>query len=102
MPQIEITKAEPGMVLAADVVGPGNQVLVTAGSELSGRHIELLRTRDVTEVEVETDESASPDTNTDIDPKLLEMMALRFGENGDHPFIDELKKIWLKKAAKKQ
>lgn len=99
MPQIEITKAEPGMVLAADVVGPGDKVLVTAGSELSGRHIELLRTRDVTEVEVH--ETTSTDKKTDIDPKLLEMMTLRFSENGDHPFIDELKKIWLKKAAKK-
>lgn len=99
MPQIELTNAEPGMVLAADVIGPGDKVLVTAGSELSGRHIELLKTRDVTEVEVH--ETPSPDEDTDIDPKILEMMAQRFSENGDHPFINELKKIWLKKATKK-
>jgi len=99
MPQIELTKAEPGMVLAADVIGPGDTVLVTAGSELSGRHIELLKTRDVTKVDVH--EITSPNESSEIDPKLLEMMTQRFRENGDHPFINELKKIWLKKATKK-
>ncbi len=99
MPQIELTKAEPGMVLAADVIGPGDTVLVTAGSELSGRHIELLKTRDVTKVDIH--EIIPPDKNTALDPKLLEIMTQRFRENGDHPFINELKKIWLKKATKK-
>ncbi|MBL1292439.1 MAG: hypothetical protein COB61_001045 [Thiotrichales bacterium] len=99
MPQIELTKAEPGMVLAADVIGPGDTVLVTAGSELSGRHIELLKTRDVTKVDVH--EITSPNESSEIDPKLLKMMTQRFRENGDHPFINELKKIWLKKATKK-
>ncbi len=93
MPQIELTKVEPGMVLAADVIGPENKILVTAGSSLSVLHIELLKTRDITEVNVHSAATAEDhDTNTE----LLEMMAQRFRKNDDkHPFINELKKIWL-------
>ncbi|MBL1432885.1 MAG: hypothetical protein COC09_08405 [Gammaproteobacteria bacterium] len=99
MPQIELTKAEPGMVLAADVIGPGDRILVTAGSELSVRQIELLKTRDITEVDIH--EIAPPAGVKEISSELLEMMAHRFRENGDHPFINELKRIWLEEASKK-
>lgn len=100
MPQIELSNAEPGMVLAADVVGPGDKILVTAGSELSLRQIELLKTRDIVEVDVH--EIAPVAGEKEASPELLEMMAQRFRENGDHPFVNELKKIWLQQQASKK
>ncbi len=106
MPQIELTKAEPGMVLAADVIGPGDKILVTAGSALSLRHIKLLKTRAITKVEVHeiappADDKA-PQEYAETEPELLAIMAQRFRENNDdHPFINELKKIWLNTVSKK-
>ncbi len=104
MPQIELTKVAPGMVLAADVIGSGNKILVTAGSVLSLRHIKLLKTRAVTKVEIHeiappTGDKA-PQEHAETKPELLAIMTQRFRENDDHPFVNELKKIWLSQVSK--
>lgn len=97
MPQIELIKAEPGMVLASDVTGPGDKILVTAGSVLSERHIETLKTRDISEVNVK--QSSTKPRKNEIDPELLEIVKQRFRENdSDHPFINRLQQIYLEKV----
>jgi len=87
------------MVLAADVIGPGGTVLVTSGSALSDRHIQLLKTRDITEIDIQEPTAIASDK--EISPKTLEIMTQRFRENDDnHPFIKELKNIWLNQVNK--
>jgi len=87
------------MVLAADVIGPGSTVLVTSGSALSDRHIELLKTRHITEIDIQEPAMAAGDST--ISPKILELMTQRFRENDhSHPFIQELKNIWLNEVSK--
>ncbi len=101
MPQIELSQVEPGMVLSNDILGPGDKVLITAGSALSARHIELLKHRDVGVLEVN-----EPDVNSiqneEISTEVQEKMGQRFRENdNEHPFIKTLQQAWLRKYNRK-
>ncbi len=96
MPQIELSKVEPGMILSSDILGPGDKVLITAGSALSARHIEILKNRNIEELEVKEPEIASEDKK--IDDEILHTMQQRFRENdSDHPFVKSLQQAWLNK-----
>ena len=51
MGRISIDKLKPGMILDEDAIAGGN-TLLTAGSELSAKHIEILRSWGVMEAEI--------------------------------------------------
>jgi hypothetical protein len=53
MPKIKLDSLQEGMVVAADVRNMDDMLLLPAGCELSGRHIQILRTWGVAEVMVE-------------------------------------------------
>lgn len=96
MPQIELNEAEPGMVLSNDIIGPGDKVLITAGSALSARHIEILKSRNIAELEIKEPEPTLGQTK--ISDETRETMQQRFRENNsNHPFIKSLQQAWLKK-----
>ena len=64
MPKIKLDSLQEGMIVAADVRNMDDMLLLPAGCELSGRHIQILRTWGVAEVMVE----ATGETEAEADP----------------------------------
>ena len=64
MPKVKIDNAREGMVTSKNVNNMDDMLLIPSGCELSARHLKLLRTWGVAEIEVEAgeepDESQNP------------------------------------------
>lgn len=58
MATIDVSQAEAGMVLAADVLDQRGRLLVPAGKELSVKHVRALPAWGVTRLEIEGDDVA--------------------------------------------
>ncbi|MCS6971356.1 MAG: hypothetical protein RMM29_02905 [Planctomycetota bacterium] len=86
--RIPLAQAEPGMVLAAPVIGPGGKQLAAAGTALTAQQVALLRTWGIAAVEV-VERRSTPD------PAALaaaqRQVAVRFrGQPVDHPLVRAL------------
>lgn len=62
-----------GMIVAADVKNMDDMLLIPAGCELSARHIKVLRTWGIAEIQVDGEEQAST-TMMKIAPEVLERL----------------------------
>lgn len=104
MARLSLDALEPGMTLASDLHGPDGKMLLPEGVELTEHHIESLRKRGVTEVDIaEPGGAASAVTEADIDPALVQaafdFVSRRFVANDiAHPAVTAL----LESAALRQ
>lgn len=99
MGRISIDKVQPGMTLNEDIVAGGN-TLLTAGSELNEKHIGILRSWGIMDMEIQgvsnADIAAEEMKHIDMDMiKLFEdQISPLFALNDkDNPFIAELLRV---------
>lgn len=82
MGSISLQNLKPGMVLAADIVENHGQVLLTAGSTITEKHIDIFRTWGIPEANitnVDEEEIARSET-LELDPELLKAAQQRADE----------------------
>lgn len=95
-------RAQPGMVLAADVTDRRGRRLIPAAVELTERHVQALRMWGVPQIEIEGDGPEAP-AQTALPPEEEERLRSevdeRFGDaNRDHPFTGALYECAVKHA----
>lgn len=73
MPKVKIDNAREGMVISRNVTNMDDMLLIPSGCELSARHLKLLRTWGIAEVEVEAGEEpdASQDPLAQLPPEVV-------------------------------
>ncbi len=76
MPKVKLEALQPGMVVTADVKNMDDMLLIPAGCELSEKHINILQSWGVTDVEVDSAGSgdASKDPLQQLAPEVLERL----------------------------
>jgi hypothetical protein len=74
MPKVKTENLKEGMVVSADIKNLDDMLLIPSGAQLSPRHIKILMTWGINEVQVEATEdgSQSDDPMATIDPEVLE------------------------------
>jgi len=104
--KVPVENLIPGMVLAADVRDRSGRLLLKAGSEMTDKHLHILRTWGIVEAE-----AVNPDENQErpaeanaIDPGLLagieaEITPLFLHTDLTHPAIKELLRIRIVREA---
>ncbi len=93
MPVIDVSLAQPGMVLAADVLDKRGRVLIPAGKELVEKYVTALPAWGVTRIEVEGDDIAGAAAEAEpwaVDEATAELEALFQKSNRGHPAVDNL------------
>ena len=100
MGQINIADIRPGMVLARDVKDRNSRVLLTAGKELTDKHIKIFKMWGVTEADIEgvAHEDVEAQEAAALDPALLQKADLATQElfthaGSEHPGIKELARL---------
>lgn len=103
MATIDVSLAEAGMILAADVVDKRGRLLIPAGKELSERHVGALSQWGVDRIEVEGDgpEGAG---GGEVEPWAVDQAAaevdLLFSRvNRDHPMMAALADACVQRKA---
>lgn len=73
MPKVKTEQLKEGMVVAADIKNMEDMLLIPAGAELGPRHIKILMTWGISEVQVEASEdgSESHDPLAAIPPEVV-------------------------------
>lgn len=104
MGHIAVERAEPGMVLQADVVDLRGRLLIPAGRELTDRNVTALPMWGITHIEVEGEETETP-IEAEIDDEMVAaaeaQVADRFANaGGPHPFLDALRSSCAKRVAR--
>ena len=96
--QLDLDQARTGMVLGEHALGRHGQLLLSAGTVLNDRHLQMLRANAVARVAVGTGaEPASPAVPADGDSE--EQIAARFRLCDEHhPLIHELRRICRQRA----
>jgi hypothetical protein len=99
MGRINIEKVKPGMIIDEDAVVGGN-TLLTCGAELTSKHIDILRSWGVTDLEIKGVSNAdiAADEMKHIDMEMVEIFEEQlkplFALNKlDNPFIAELLRV---------
>lgn len=69
MPKIKLDAVTEGMIVAADVKNMDDMLLIPAGCELTARHINILRTWGISEIQTEGNDAPNPLTT--IAPEVL-------------------------------
>ena len=100
MAYVPVEQAEPGMVLASDVVTGRGHVLIITGSELTERHLHGLKTWGITHVEIQGDAPGSAQVGTEFTEAAdVEMRAHFSNVDTRHPFIEVLfRQCWQRRA----
>lgn len=107
MRKVKLDDLQEGMVVAADVKNLDDMLLIPAGSELTARHIRILRTWGIPEVAVET--GGEGEENTDPLLKLAPETAAKLESDvrsrfwkldGTNPAQKELLRLTLRRAAR--
>jgi hypothetical protein len=104
--KIQTEKLAPGMTLGADVRDRSGRLLLGSGTELSERHLYILKTWGVLEVEIAGAEEVSSGLESEktIDSALLASIEreitplFRYADN-DHPAIKELMRLRILREA---
>jgi hypothetical protein len=73
MPKVKLDAVNEGMVVTADVKNMDEMLLIPAGCELTARHIKILRTWGISEIQVDGAESDST-TLLKIAPEILQRL----------------------------
>lgn len=94
MATIDVSHAQAGMVLAADIMDKRGRLLIPAGKELSERHVGALSQWGVDRIEVEGDGPEGADGG-EVEPWALDQAAseidLLFSRvNRQHPMMESL------------
>lgn len=92
MAVIDVSQAQAGMKLAADILDKRGRVLIPSGAELKEKHLSALPAWGVTRIEVEGDDVAGP---AEVEEWALEaaekaVQPLFSKSNVGHPAIDAL------------
>ncbi len=101
MATIDVSQAEAGMVLAADILDKRGRLLVPAGKELSAKHVRALPAWGVSRIEVEGDDIAGA---VELEPWAVERAtadvdALFSRVNRDHPLFQSLTTVCVERFA---
>ena len=101
MALIDVSQAEAGMVLAADILDKRGRILIPKGAELKEKHLGSLPAWGVTRIDVEGGELDAP---TEIEPWALEaaqkeVEPLFSLTNRGHPAMQVLQGICTQRAA---
>ncbi|CAK0737957.1 conserved hypothetical protein [Gammaproteobacteria bacterium] len=105
MASIKINQVSAGMVIVSDVKDRNGRILLRSGTEITEKHIRVLKTWGVTYVEI-----ASPDNTTDAAPEvevnpetLAEAMkaidSLFQHTDREHPAIKELSALCIQRLS---
>jgi hypothetical protein len=107
MIQIDVQSLKPGLILAADVKNSHGQLLIKKGVEISERHIRVLKSWGVVDVQAEgIGQETESDPHPDFcDPALLnkartEVLEKFSHNNLEHPAVDELLRICVRRHAR--
>lgn len=73
MPRVKLDAVTEGMLVAADVKNMDDMLLIPAGCELSARHIKILRTWGISEIQIDGEEKNST-TLLKISPEVLQRL----------------------------
>ncbi len=94
---LSLDAIKPGMVLAGDVKDRNGRALLSAGAEITEKHIRIFKMWGIhsAPIQGEDKENAPSNRSSEIDPNLLHeaerKTAERFYHNDlNHPFIREL------------
>ncbi len=92
------------MVVAADVKNLDDMLLIPAGCELSARHIKILRTWGISDIQIEGNEKSST-TFLKISPETLlklenELKGIFWDFDTESPAQQEIFKIALRRRAR--
>ncbi len=94
---ISLDAIKPGMILASDIKDRNGRVLLSAGAEITEKHLRIFKIWGILEAHIqgEEQEDVHPKTASEIDPDLLREAESRTAElfcHNDlaHPFIREL------------
>jgi hypothetical protein len=105
--KVTLDNLTPQMILGADVRDRSGRLLLGAGTELTERHLYILRTWGVVEVEIVGIEDECTDTKAPetIDQELLESIErtispIFYHTDRDHPAIKELMRMRITREAK--
>lgn len=108
MGSISLQNLKPGMVLAADIVENHGQVLLTAGSTITDKHINIFRTWGIPEANIANvdEEEIEKSETLELDPKLLEVAQQRADElfmfnNLELPAAKKLMQMFVKNEVAK-
>ena len=106
MPTVRLKYLETGMITASDVFDQSGRMLFPAQTEISAKHIKVLKTWGVNEVEIvgDDDEQETPETHTPtLDPAVIAaaqerlQLLFRFNPSGDDPLVAELQRLCLQR-----
>jgi hypothetical protein len=104
--KVHTDNLSPGKILAADVRDRSGRLLLGAGTELSERHLNILRTWGVVEVEIAGSEDGECDLNSSnpIDSALWdaiekEIAPLFRHTDNTHPAVKELMRMRIVREA---
>ena len=102
MAVIDVSQAQAGMVLAADVVDKRGRMLIPAGKELAEKYLNALPQWGITRIEVEGDDVA--DAVTEVEPWALDEAASEIDQlfaqtNRAHPAMDALAQACVQRRA---
>ena len=97
---INIADIRPGMVLAKDVKDRNSRVLLTAGNELTDKHIKIFKMWGVTEADIQgvVHEDVEAQETAALDPEILRKADLETQElflhaGSEHPGAKELARL---------
>ena len=106
MGKIHTNNLAPGMILGADIRDRSGRLLLGAGTELSERHLYILRTWGVIEVEIAGADDNKEDLKSgkSVDPALWaaverEITPLFRHADNNHPAIKELMRMRILREA---
>lgn len=88
---LPLDQAQPGMLLAAEVCDPSGAVLLAAGAELTEALLPSLARRGVKQVQVEVEETLSPEELAARREETARRLDRLFRHEGDDPLMDRLK-----------
>jgi hypothetical protein len=102
MGAINIEDVKPGMILAKDLRDRSGLILLSAGHEITEKHLKILRMWGIMEAEIEgvTREETISRTISQIDPVLLREAEIQVREQFRHadlsnPFVNELFRLLI-------
>lgn len=105
---INLENIEAGMVLAAEAKARNGRVLLLAGTAITSKHLAIFKAWGVTEADIQgvTRQDVAASAETQLDPRTLERAQSALQErfrhvDAAHPFMEELRRLCLLRAAKK-
>ena len=106
MQRISLHDAQPGMVLAADVVNAQQMLLLKKGAQLSDANIKILKSWGVTNLAVAQPQgaaqtSASPGAESCLE-NIVAAAAIKFADVDDDPVTAEIRRVAIGIIAARQ